>query len=482
MAVDGSNDVKLERSADELWEAAQQVLRKKLKGPTFATWIEPLQLQKIEADVAVFAVNNDIARTQVMQCQQQIAAALSEVTGQNISLRVYIDANATPRGYSGTIASIAVVPSPGGNSSSGTAGGAAAPVVSRVNDAAIEYRNAKADLNPKYTFENLVVGSHNRFSASAAQAVAQRPGESYNPLFIHGGSGLGKTHIMQAIGHYVLQNQPKMLVRYITCERFTNDMINSLGNNSMIDFRKRYRQVDVLLVDDVHFIAGKESTQEEFFHTFNALRETGKQIVLTSDRPPKELNKLEERLRSRFEWGLLADIQAPDYETRMAILRKKASVDGIDLGDDVIEYMANSFTSNIRELEGALSRVKAYATLMGHSLNLSEMADVLGISTRAAQKNTISFEDIMGAVASFYRIDTSDIRGEKRSKDIALARQVVMYLAHDMLSMSHSRIGESIGGRAHSTVIHGIDKIKEEMPNNAKLSSSIQQIRRQLSG
>ena len=481
MQVDEKNDVKLERSADELWDAAQQMLRKKVKGPTFATWIEPLKLQKIEAGVAVFAVNNDIARTQVMQCHQQIASALSDVTGQIITLRVYIDANATPRDYSGTIASIQVVPS----ASQGSAGGGAnayAPVVSSMNDAAVDYRTSKADLNPKYTLENLVVGSHNRFCASAAQAVAARPGESYNPLFIHGASGLGKTHMMQAIGHHVLQNQPKMLVRYITCERFTNDMINSIGNSSMIDFRKRYRQVDLLLVDDVHFIAGKESTQEEFFHTFNALRETGKQIVLSSDRPPKELHKLEERLRSRFEWGLLADIQPPDYETRMAILRKKASAERIDLSDEVIEYIANSYTSNIRELEGALSRVKAYASLMGHTLNLSDMADVLGISNRVASKNTISFEDILGAVSNFYRIDTSDIRGEKRSKDIALARQVVMYLAHDLLSMSHSRIGESIGGRAHSTVIHGIDKIKDELPNNAKLSSSIQQIRRQLSG
>lgn len=465
MTVDEGNEVKLERSTEELWEAAQALLRRKLKGPTFNTWIEPLQLQKIEADVAVFAVNNDIARTWVVNCQADICAALSEVTGRAIGLRVYIDANATSRNYTASIASIAVVPSR----------------ERPVNEAAVEFRNQKADLNPKYTLDNLVVGSHNRFAHSAAMAVAQRPGESYNPLFIYGGVGLGKTHIMQAIGHHVLVNNPRLIVRYITCEKFTNDLINSIQGNAMIDFRKRYRQVDVLLVDDVHFIAGKESTQEEFFHTFNAIRDSNKQIVLSSDRPPKELHKLEERLRSRFEWGLIADVQPPDFETRVAILRKKAALEAIPLPDDAFEYIANSFTNNIRELEGALLRVKAYASLMGDSLNLSMVANVLNIGTPTTKQNTISLEDILSAVAAHYRVDTSDIRGEKRSKDIALARQVVMYLAHDMLSMSHSRIGESIGGRAHSTVIHGIDKIKEEMPNNAKLSQSIQQIRRQLS-
>jgi chromosomal replication initiator protein len=464
MQVD--DEVKLERQAEELWEAAQVILRKKLKGPTFNTWIEPLQLQKIEADVAVFAVNNDIARTWVVSCQADICAALSEVTGRSIGLRVYIDANAASKSYTGTIASIAVVPN------------AAQP---RVNEAAVDFRNQKADLNPKYTLDNLVVGSHNRFAHSAAMAVAARPGESYNPLFIYGGVGLGKTHIMQAIGHHVLVNNPRLIVRYITCERFTNDLINSIQGNAMIDFRKRYRQVDVLLVDDVHFIAGKESTQEEFFHTFNAIRDSNKQIVLSSDRPPKELHKLEERLRSRFEWGLIADVQAPDFETRVAILRSKAALESMTVADDVLQYIANSFVNNIRELEGALLKIKAYTSLMGGALNLSMVADVLHIGTPTTKQNTLSLEDILSAVSAHYRVDTSEIRGEKRSKDIALARQVVMYLAHDMLSMSHSRIGESIGGRAHSTVIHGIDKIKDELPNNAKLSQAIAQIRRQLS-
>jgi chromosomal replication initiator protein len=465
MQTDETQEARLERPVEELWEAAQALLRKRMKGPTFNTWIEPLQLQKIEADVAVFAVANDIARTWVTNSSADICWALSEVTGRTIGLRVYIDPNEAPRAYSPSIASIAVMP----------------PREPVRNDAAMDWRNSKADLNPKYTLDNLVVGSHNRFCHSAAMAVAARPGESYNPLFIYGGVGLGKTHIMQAIGHHVLLNNPKLIVRYITCERFTNDLINSIQGNAMIDFRKRYRQVDVLLVDDVHFIAGKESTQEEFFHTFNAIRDSNKQIVLSSDRPPKELHKLEERLRSRFEWGLIADIQPPDFETRVAILRKKASVEGMSVPDDVIEYMANAFTNNIRELEGALLRVKAYASLMGDCLNLSTVANVLHIGTPSTSKNTLSFEDILSAVAAHYRIDTSDIRGEKRSKDIALARQVAMYLAHELLSMSHSRIGESLGNRAHSTVIHGIDKIKDEMPNNNKLSQSIQQIRRQLS-
>jgi chromosomal replication initiator protein len=285
---------------------------------------------------------------------------------------------------------------------------------------------------------------------------------------------------MQAVGHLVMRNKPKSVVLYVTCEKFTNDLVNSIRGNSMIDFRKRYRQADVLLVDDIQFIEGKEATQEEFFHTFNSLRESGRQIILSSDRPPKDLAKLEERLRSRFEWGLIADIQPPDLETRLAILRKKSESERMLVSDAVLEFIASSFTNNIRELEGALLRAHAYTNLNGQPLNLQTAASVLQVGAPAAAKTNLTIEMILSAVASHYRLDTSDLRSAKRSKDLAWPRHIAMYLAHDILSMSHSRIGESFGNRAHSSVIYAIDKIKEELPKNVQLSQAIQQIRRQL--
>jgi len=312
-------------------------------------------------------------------------------------------------------------------------------------------------------------------------AVAERPGQIYNPLFIYGGVGLGKTHIMQAIGHHVMLNNPRLIVRYITCERFTNDLINSIRTNSMMDFRKRYRQVDVLLVDDIQFIEGKESTQEEFFHTFNALRDSGKQIVVSSDRAPKDIPKLEERLRSRFNGGLIADMQPPDLETRVAILRKKCQTESKELPDAVLEYIASSYTQNIRELEGAVLRVHAYASLTGMALNIQTVASVLQIGAPVSKAHNITIETIIGAVAAHYRVDTSDLRSANRSKDLALPRHIAMYLAHDILSLSHSRIGEAFGNRKHSSVIYAIEKIKTELPKNVQMTQAVQQIRHQLS-
>jgi chromosomal replication initiator protein len=484
MKVEEVGEQKLERSIEEIWGEAQSRLQKRVKTGTFSCWIVPAVLCRLENNEAVIAVAHEMHLTQISGSREVIAETLTEVSGIDVradKVRFVIDASIKPQEYVASIASIQVSPP----SSRATASGAgyataSAPAASADVTYQQEMRVKSSNLHAKNTIDRFVVGSHNRFCHSAAMAVADRPGETYNPLFIYGGVGLGKTHIMQAVGHLVMSKNPKASVLYVTCERFTNDLINSIRENKMIDFRKRYRQADVLLVDDIQFIEGKESTQEEFFHTFNTLRESGKQIILSSDRPPKDLPKLEERLRSRFEWGLIADIQPPDLETRLAILRKKSENERMIVSDAVLEYIASSFTSNIRELEGALLRAHAYTNLSGQPLNLQTAASVLQVGAPVSTKANLTVDNIIGAVANHYRVDTSDLKSAKRSKDLAWPRHVAMYLAHDILSVSHSRIGEFFGNRKHPSVIYAIDKIKEELPKNVQLSQAIQQIRRQL--
>ena len=477
MTVDEKDGTTLERSPAEVWQNVKELLSKKLPVPTYQSWILPLQVTAITQDEVSIRVVNNFARGMLLSRHGDVVrTTFSSVLGREVQLNVLVDETAQPpEEYTPSIAGITVVasnnpPSPLRNPAN--EGSAPAP------DEA--FRAQVSNLNPKYTWDTFVVGSHNRFCHSAAMAVAERPGQTYNPLFVYGGVGLGKTHVMQAIGHAVLKNNPKMSVRYLTCEKFTNDLINSIRENRMIDFRKRYRQVDVLLIDDIQFIEGKDATQEEFFHTFNALREAGRQIILSSDRPPKDIPKLEDRLRSRFEWGLIADMQAPDLETRLAILRKKCETDRMVVSDVVLEYIAAQFTNNIRELEGALLRAHAYASLTGSALNIQTAANVLQIGTPVSNKPIPTMENIIGAVAAHYRVDTSDLRSAKRSKDLAYPRHIAMFLAHDLLSMSHSRIGECFGNRKHSSVIYAIDKVKEEMAVNVQLSHAIQQIRRGL--
>lgn len=463
-------EVYLEKPLKEIWSQAREYLKERLSTPVWESCIAVAQLRSTEADQAVVLVANPFALGTLNKYLDALNECISRAAGRRLSVSIVIDESivASASDYVPSIASITVSPS--------------SPSAHATNGGAFEkdIRVQATNLNPKYTLSSFVVGGHNRFCHSAAMAVAERPGQTYNPLFIYGGVGLGKTHIMQAIGNHVAAHNPRLVVRYITCERFTNDLINSIGANRMIDFRKRYRSVDVLLVDDVHFIEGKESTQEEFFHTFNALRENGSQIVLSSDRPPKDIPKLEERLRSRFEWGLIADVQPPDLETRLAILRKKCESEKMSVPDNVLEYIASSFINNIRELEGALLRAHAYANLTGAPLNLQTAVSVLQVGNSVSGKPNICMENILSAVAGHYRVDTSDLRSQKRSQDLAVPRHVAMFLAHDLLSLSHSRIGESLGGRAHSSVIYAIDKVKKEMAENAQLSHAIAQIRRQL--
>ena len=335
----------------------------------------------------------------------------------------------------------------------------------------------KANLNPRYTFDTFVVGNNNKMAHAASLAVAESPGEAYNPLFIYGGVGLGKTHLMHSIAHFVLQKNPNAKVLYVTSEYFTNELIDSIrnGNNTtMSKFREKYRNIDVLLIDDIQFIIGKESTQEEFFHTFNALHGAKKQIVISSDKPPKDMEILEDRLRSRFEWGLIVDISSPDYETRMAILRKKEELDGYKIDDEVIEYIAKNVKSNIRELEGSLNKIMAYANLEKSEINLALAEKVLKDIISPNQKRIITPELIIEVVAEHFDLQPSDLTGNKRNAKIVFPRQIVMYLCRNMTEVTLKNIGKVLGGRDHTTIMNGIDKIEAEL--NGPNASPTQEI------
>ena len=330
-------------------------------------------------------------------------------------------------------------------------------------------------LNPKYTFETFVVGNNNRFVHAAAQAVAQSPGHAYNPLFIYGGVGLGKTHLMHAIGHWILEHNSQAKVAYVSSEHFTNQLINAIRDQKTDDFRNAYRTVDILLVDDVQFLAGKEQTQEEFFHTFNTLHGASKQIVLTSDRPPKDIATLEDRLRSRFEWGLIADIQPPDFETRIAILKKKANLENMDIPGDVLVYIADQFSSNIRELEGALVKVTAHCALKQTPVTLEEAKQVLA-DILPVQRKTISIDLIQQKVEDYFGVSVSDLKGKKRTREIAHPRQVAMYLCRELTDASLPKIGQEFGGRDHTTVLHAWEKIKAEQEKNETFSNELKEL------
>ena len=342
-----------------------------------------------------------------------------------------------------------------------------------------------ANLNPKYTFDTFVVGANNNLAHAASLAVAESPGEVYNPLFIYGGVGLGKTHLMHSIAHFILKNNPKAKILYVTSEKFTNELIDAIrnkNNTTTTEFREKYRNNDVLLIDDIQFITGKESTQEEFFHTFNTLYESKKQIIISSDKPPKEIETLEERLRSRFEWGLTVDIQSPDYETRMAILRKKEEMEGYNIDNEVIKYIATNIKSNIRELEGALTKIVALSKLGTNrdiTIELAEEALKDLISPNAARE--VTPESIMQVVCDHFGITQLDIASQKRSRDIVIPRQIVMYLCRDMTDTPLQTIGKYMGGRDHTTIIHGAEKIAHDMEKNESLRSTVEILKKKIS-
>jgi chromosomal replication initiator protein len=335
---------------------------------------------------------------------------------------------------------------------------------------------AAAILNPRYTFSSFVVGHGNRFAHAASLAVAESPAKAYNPLFLYGGVGLGKTHLMQAIGLYVIQNSPGAKVIYVTSEQFTNELIAAIREDKTTEFRNRYRNIDILLIDDIQFIAGKERTQEEFFHTFNTLHESSKQIVVSSDRPPKEILTLEERLRSRFEWGLTADIQIPDYETRIAILQKKAQINELEVPNEVLDVIATRITSNIRQLEGALIRIVAQASVNGQDLTAETAEQCIKDFISPSKGKPISISLIKKATAEYYTVKIDDMSAKTRTREIATARQVAMYLARELTKASLPKIGEEFGGRDHSTVIHAHDKITEAIKSATEIEEAVKEI------
>jgi len=342
---------------------------------------------------------------------------------------------------------------------------------------------ANSNLNPNYTFETFVVGNNNRFAQSASLAVAESPGETYNPLYIYGGPGLGKTHLMHSIGHFILDQNPNAKVIYVTSEQFTNEVIESIRNgnaSSMTKFRDKYRTVDVLMIDDIQFIIGKESTQEEFFHTFNALQTQGKQIILTSDKPPKDMETLEERIRSRFEWGLMADIGIPDYETRMAILRKKAESDNFDINDEILNYIANNIKSNVRELEGALNKLLAYNVLCNETITMDIAQQELQNIITPDKPREITPQLIIEVVTEHFNISMDQMISRSRSSDIAKPRQIAMFLCKTMTDSSLDVIGSFLGGRDHSTIIHGIKKISDEYEANENTRTLIDTIKKKI--
>ncbi|MEG0962157.1 MAG: chromosomal replication initiator protein DnaA [Lachnospiraceae bacterium] len=341
----------------------------------------------------------------------------------------------------------------------------------------------KTNLNPNYTYDTFVVGKNNKFAHAASLAVAESPGDVYNPLYIYGGPGLGKTHLMQSIGHFILQQQPEKKVLYVTSEEFTNEVIDSIRNgnaSAMTKLRDKYRTVDVLMIDDVQFIIGKESTQEEFFHTFNVLHSAGKQVILSSDKPPKEMETLEERIRSRFEWGLLADVGFPDYETRMAILRRKEEIDGFQLDDQILDYIANNIKSNIRELEGALNKLLAFSNLEHTDITMEVAVRELQNIVSPNKPREITPQLVIEIVSEHFNISTPQMISKNRSNEIARPRQIAMYLCKNMTDAPLETIGALLGGRDHSTIIHGVKKITEEYDKDENFHNLIETVKKKI--
>ena len=431
---------------EELVAKIKELLKPEVTKISYDTWILPLDIRSIDGDNIVFTTISEFQKDFIEnKYRSLIFNTLRYITNKDWTFSV-IDLSKEEQNDE-------VVIKDKSNSNS--------PEEVELN---------KSTLNPKYTFETFVVGNSNRFAHAAALAVGNEPGKAYNPLFLYGGVGLGKTHLMHAIGNRILENNSKMNVLYVTSEKFTNQLVNAIKDNKNEVFRNKYRSIDVLLIDDIQFIAGKERIQEEFFHTFNSLYEDGRQIIISSDKPPRDIQFLEDRLKSRFEWGLLADISCPDYETRLAILRKKAQDENIVIDDFILSDIANKIDSNIRELEGVFNKIVARASLI-HSPITIELAENIINEFKYESEKVISCDFIKETVAKYFSINKDDLSGNKRSNDIAFPRQIAMYLCREIANMSFPQIGVDFGGRDHSTVMHACKKIEKEVKekNNTKL-------------
>ncbi|MBI2247056.1 MAG: chromosomal replication initiator protein DnaA [Armatimonadetes bacterium] len=429
-------------SVTGVWQAALLRIEGRSK-PSYESFVKAMAPVALRGDVVIFSVPSRLAKEWVeTRYAGLIRTALQEVLARPVGVQLVVREEAAPA-------------SP-------------PPPPPRIPEG--------VQLSPKYTFDTFVIGSGNRFAHAAAMAVAEAPARAYNPLFIYGGVGLGKTHLLQAIGHNVIHRKQLHRVAYISSEKFTNELINAIRDDRTLEFRTKYRNVDVLLIDDIQFLAGKERTQEEFFHTFNTLHEASRQIIISSDRPPKEIPTLEDRLRSRFEWGLIADIQPPDVETRIAILRKKAEIDGIAVPDEVAEFIAQRIQSNIRELEGALVRVVAYANLTRSPITVELAAEILKALLPASPARPVTIPAIQKAVAEHFGIRVEEMRAKRRTKGVAFPRQVAMYLARELTDSSLPRIGDEFGGRDHTTVMHACDRVKEALTLDTHLSAALKSV------
>lgn len=434
-----------------IWQKTLAILETQLTKPSFETWLKSTSLLSFDGSLVTIGVANEFAKDWLeSRYANLIRTTVRNILNQEVQIRFVIpdqiDTSQAPK-HTQTFR----------------------------NERNYEDLNA-TQLNPKYTFDSFVIGNSNRFAHAASLAVAEAPAKAYNPLFIYGGVGLGKTHLMHAIGNYVLEQKPRARVLYVSSEKFTNELINAIRDDKNVDFRNRYRNIDVLLVDDIQFVAGKERTQEEFFHTFNALYEANKQLILSSDRPPKEIPTLEDRLRSRFEWGLITDIQAPDLETRIAILRKKAKLEDLEVPNEVMVYIADKIQSNIRELEGALIRVVAYSSLTSNEITTELAAEALKDILPSAKPRQISINLIQQVVAEYYSIPLSDFKAKKRTRAVAFPRQIAMYLSRELTDFSLPKIGEEFGGRDHTTVIHAHEKILNDSKKDPNLEAVLNEI------
>jgi chromosomal replication initiator protein len=446
-----------------LWRETLSQLEQNLNPQHFTTWIKPIQLVGIEKDLVQIEVPNRFFLSWIRDNYAELIRETLSSIGA-VSYRLEIDI-AKENGLN--------------QHKSIEANGIKEIITDHTPRISLQKNPGSFNLNKKYTFDEFVSGSSNQFAYAAANAVANNPATTYNPLFIYGGVGLGKTHLVNAIGNAILQKNPEMRVCYYTSEKFMNELINSLRYAKMDEFRNKFRSMDVLLIDDVQFIAGKERTQEEFFHTFNSLYESHKQIVVTSDKFPKEIPGLEERLRSRFEWGLIADIQSPDVETKQAILKIKAEQNGINLPEDVAFFLSNSITSNVRELEGYLIRIGAYASLTSTSISLSMAKEILK-NILVEKRREITVEEIQKVVANHFNMKISDLKSSKRLKALVLPRQVAMYISRQLTSCSYPEIGEKFGGKDHSTIIHAIKKIEKKITEDMQLNSTVTSLRQTL--
>ena len=445
----------MQNELNDLLTKAKELLKEETTKISYETWIKILEIQSEDNDHIVLLTSTDFQKNIVSSKYLDLLTnTFNYLTNKDCSVSIVSREELETASNNSDLSDTTKIEAP------------------------INY--VTTNLNPKYTFSTFVVGNNNRFAHAAALAVAEAPASSYNPLFIYGGVGLGKTHLMHAIGNEILRNNKNSKILYVTSEAFTNELINAIKDNTNDQFRNKYRGIDILLIDDIQFIVGKESTQEEFFHTFNALQTQGKQIILTSDKPPKEMETLEERIRSRFEWGLMADIGVPDYETRMAILRKKAESDNFDIDDEVLSYIANNIKSNVRELEGALNKLLAYNNLVHIPITMDIAEKELSNIITPDKPREITPQLIIEVVSEHYHISVDQMISKTRSSDVAKPRQIAMYLCKNMTESPLDTIGSLLGGRDHSTIIHGIKKVTEEYEKNETTRNMIETIKKKI--